>query len=238
MLSVIAPTYNEASNIEKLVKRIFAVLDGAGIAGEVIIVDDNSPDGTGDVADRMSGEFNLRVIHRRGRRGLASAVLEGFSAAKGELLCVIDADLSHPPEAIPKMYKAIEGRAADFVIGSRLVPGGGSTDWSGWRSVISLLARLLARPITDVSDSTSGYFMIRREVVERVKLNPIGFKICLEIIAKGNYNRIEEIPITFAGRSGRGSKLGPRQIIEYVIHVLSLYGFLLRKKITRKGRGI
>ena len=130
--------------------------------------------------------------------------------------------------------KNISGEA-DFVIGSRLVAGGGATDWSGWRKGVSFVARLLARPITGVKDLTSGYFMIKRQVIQEVSLSPIGFKICLEIIAKGNYNRVAEIPITFVGRSEDASKLGLRQIIEYVIQVSSLYGYVFKRKIKGKG---
>jgi len=222
MLSIVVPTYNEASNIEKLAERIFSALSASKIKGEVVIVDDASPDGTGKTAEKLSGRFPIKVVHREGRRGLSSAVLDGFSRASGDILCVIDADLSHPPEVIPKMHERVAG-GIDFVIGSRLVGGGGSTGWSFFRKFVSASARLLARPITSVKDSTSGFFMIRRSVIDGAKLNPIGFKICLEIIAKGNYNRVEEIPIVFAGRTGERSKMGVRQIIEYLVQLAMLY---------------
>ncbi len=235
MLSIIVPTYNEASNIEELTRRIFSSLDRSGIPGEVIFVDDASPDGTGQIADRLKEKYKVKVLHRKKRLGLASAVAAGFSLASGEILAVMDADLSHPPEVIPKMYKTIMDGEADFVIGSRLVSGGGSTDWSWPRKAVSSVARLLARPITTVKDLTSGYFMIKRNVIEGVHLKPIGFKICLEIIAKGNYNRIKEVPITFVGRSGEKSKLGLRQIIEYMIQVFCVYGYVFKRKIKGKG---
>ena len=231
MLSIIIPTYNEAENIKPLCERIFAAVKAAGLDAELIFVDDESPDGTGSVIDSLAGRYNIKAVHRKGNRGLASAVIEGFNAARGEILCVLDADLSHPPEKIPDMYRLIANNESDFVIASRLVKGGGSTDWSLFRKAISVVAQIIARPLTPIKDLTSGYFMLKRSVIEGVKLNPIGFKIGLEIIAKGHYNRAVEIPIVFSGRVKKRSKLGARQTIEYLLQVFGLYLLSFQKKI-------
>jgi len=234
MLSVIVPTYNEASNIRTLSQRIFAATKREGIDCELIVIDDGSPDGTGDIAEGLKGQYRVKVLERGGKKGLASAVIDGFGIASGNVLCVMDADLSHPPEKIPEMFRIIEQNEADFVIGSRLVAGGGSSDWSAWRKFVSFVARVIARPITSVKDLTAGYFMLKKSVIEGVKLNPIGFKICLEIIVKGRYNKVKEIPILFAGRISQKSKLGAKQVFEYLLQLLELYPVAIMKKI--KGR--
>jgi len=227
MLSIIVPTYNERENIKELAERIFSGLKDAGIEGELVIVDDNSPDGTAQAAESLGGTFDIKVIRREGKLGLSSAVIEGFECATYDILAVMDADLSHPPEALPKMYYFIDSGEAEIVIGSRFVSGGGSKNWPWYRRLVSFVARFLARPLTKVRDLTSGYFMIKRSVIEGVKLNPIGFKICLEILAKGKYDRVKEIPIQFSDRGHGKSKLSIRQIIEYLKQLFLLY---LRRK--------
>lgn len=229
MLSIIVPTYNEAENIGPLVSKIFAATKAAAIEAEVIVVDDSSPDGTAKVAEALKPEFRVSVLRRTGIRGLSRSVMDGFSRASGDILCVMDADLSHPPEAIPVMFSAIRNGEADFVIGSRLVQGGGSTDWPFYKKIISIVARTLARPITPVKDLTSGYFMLKKSVIDGVRLDPIGFKICLEIIAKGRYNKVKEVPITFRERVSGRSKLGARQVLDYLMQLSFLYGSRLKK---------
>jgi dolichol-phosphate mannosyltransferase len=236
MLSIIIPTYNEAKNIGLLIERVFAALGSSGIAGELVVVDDNSPDGTAAIASGFKGKYNVVVKKRSGKKGLASAVIDGLASASGEILCVMDADLSHSPHVIPMMYKEIINNNIDLVIGSRLVAGGGSTDWSSGRKAISSVARMLSILLTGVKDSTSGYFMMKKSVIEGVKLNPIGFKIGLEIIVKGNYNKIKEVPIVFLGRVSEKSKLGIKQVVEYLFQVILLYCYLIGRKILRKGR--
>ena len=223
MLSVIIPTYNEARNIKELKERLlFAYHDM-----EIIIVDDNSPDGTAQLAQKIGG---LKVLVRPQKGGLSSAVLEGFKLARGDVLCVMDADLSHPPEAIPQMHAIIRSGKADLVIGSRLIEGGGSVSWPWYRRLASFAARIAARPLTSVKDLTSGFFMLKREVIESVKLNPIGFKICLEILTKGNYKNAVEFPITFTDRGRGRSKMGARETFEYFMQVFGLYFAKVRSK--------
>jgi len=223
MLSIIVPTYNERDNIAELSRRIFSALEKAGIHGELIIIDDGSPDGTGDYAESLKGTYNIKVIQRGKKLGLASAVIEGFNTASYDVLAVMDADLSHPPEVLPVMFDSIKSGQAQFVIGSRLVPGGGSTAWPWYRRFVSWVARIIARPLTPVRDSTSGFFMLKRSVIDGVELNTLGFKICLEILAKGKYDRAAEIPIIFVERGKGRSKLGPGEVLEYLKQLMYLY---------------
>ena len=236
MISIVVPTYNERKNLEELVERISKTLNNASLSFELIIIDDNSPDGTGELAEGFKKKFNIAVLHRKGKKGLASAVLDGFKIAKGDIFCVMDADLSHPPEVIPRLYEAIKSEKAEIAVGSRLVAGGGSTDWPWYRKIVSYVARAFARPLTNVKDSTSGYFMVKKSVIEGVALSPIGFKILLEILAKGNYNKATEVPIVFANREGGESKLGTKEIFEYLKQASMLYIDMLQGKIKRKGR--
>ncbi len=231
MLSIIIPTYNERDNISPLVKEIFSILEETGILAELIIVDDNSSDGTGELAEELKKVYpQLQVIHRSGKLGLASAVLDGFKRAKFGVYCVMDADLSHPPQVIPLMHKLIANKEADLVIGSRLVRGGRMKNWPLKRKLVSGFARVLARPLTSVKDSTSGFFMLKSEVVEGVSLAPQGFKICLEIIAKGNYRNLKEVPIIFVDREKGESKLGRSVIFQYLKQLMSLYCFKIRRR--------
>ncbi len=223
MLSIVVPTYNEKENVPELVKRIFKVLGENNIEGEVVIVDDNSPDGTAKAAEKLTKQYNVRVIVRKDERGLSSAAIKGMEEARGDILCVIDADLSHPPEVIPDMLKEIiEGRA-ELVIGSRRVAGGGIENWPLKRKIVSKCASLIARPLTKVKDPMSGFFMLKKSVTQGVKLKPKGYKIGLEIIVKGNYENLVEVPYIFKDRAKGESKLGGKVIKNYMSHVLGLY---------------
>lgn len=236
MLSIIVPTYNESRNIEELLTRLFAALKPNYTPYEVLIVDDNSPDGTAQIAEALKSKFDLRVVKRPRKIGLASAVMNGFKLATGDIFCVMDADLSHPPEAIPEMYKEISSGNADIVIGSRRVEGGGATNWPWYRRFISTFAQMLAKPVTHVNDSTSGFFMIKKSVLEGADINPIGFKILLEILARGDYSKVKEIPIVFNDREGGQSKLGVKQIIEYLKQLGLIYYAMFTGKINPSRR--
>src|SRR5207248_3205443 len=155
-------TYNESESLPLLVERVADALSGAGIDYELVVVDDNSPDGTGAVADSLAERFPVRVLHRAGKNGLASAVIAGIPLASGALVGVMDADLSHPPEIIPAMLKALEAPSVDLVIGSRYVPGGGTQDWPFRRYITSVLANRLTVGLVTVKDATSGFFIVRR----------------------------------------------------------------------------
>jgi dolichol-phosphate mannosyltransferase len=189
----------------------------------MVIVDDNSPDGTGQLAEELGAKYKVKVIHRAGKLGLSTAVMEGFAAASGAILVVMDADMSHPPEKIPEMVSRIEHAGADMVIGSRYVKGGHVENWPPHRRIISKGATLLARGLTKVKDPMSGFMALRREVIEGVTLNPIGYKIGLEILVKGKISKIDEVPITFADRKAGKSKLGTSVTLKYIDHCIRLY---------------
>jgi len=227
-LSLVIPTYNERENVQFLIEKIQEEFIKDNIRGEIIVVDDNSPDGTGKILDQLNKlNKNFKVIHRKGKLGLSSAVLEGWRIAEGDVLGVMDADLSHPPEKIKELFFAIYKDKADFAIGSRYAKGGRIVGWTLKRKIMSKIATLLARTFTKVKDPMTGFFMFRKECIKDVPLNPKGFKILLEILIKGKYKKIKEIPITFSNRLGGKSKAGIKEIIHY-LH--NLWGYLFYKK--------
>jgi dolichol-phosphate mannosyltransferase len=222
ILSLVLPTYNEKENIQKIIRKIQEEFRENKIDGEIIVVDDNSPDRTGKILENLKKKLkNLKVIHRSGKLGLSSAVLEGWKIADGEVLGVMDADLSHPPEKIKELFRAIEKGEADFTIGSRYIKGGKIEGWNLQRKLMSRTATLLSRIYTKVKDPMTGFFMIKEDVIKNVDLNPKGFKILLEIILKGNYQNIKEIPITFINRVEGKSKVGIREIFYYLQNLIS-----------------
>ena len=232
--SIVIPTYNEAGGIERLVKTLAELFETNGLDGELIVVDDNSPDGTGAIVDRLSAEYPVRCLHRPGKMGLSSGVIDGWAFARPEsrALGAIDADFSHDPTAIPKMVAALQN-GYGLAIGSRYVPGGGIRDWPLRRRVTSLVAIALAKPLTSVNDITSGYFLVKREALDGVELDPIGFKIGLEVIAKAHYGRALEVPYVFQDRAVGQSKLNGGEITNYLRQLGRIYA--LRLKIKPPG---
>ncbi len=225
-LSLIIPTYNERENIQKLLLALEDNLSRSKINSEIIVVDDNSPDGTGRVLEELKTKYqNLQVIHRKGKLGLSSAVIEGFQIAQGEILGVMDADLSHPIEKISEMYQAIKN--ADLVIGSRYVKNGRIEGWNLYRKILSKGATLLARVFVNIKDPMSGFFMIRRNLVANEEINSKGFKILLELLIKTNCKNVIEIPITFINRTEGKSKAGIKEIVFFL---KNLFGYLPYKK--------
>lgn len=223
-LSIIVPTYHEADNLEALTTRIFSAVRAAGLQAELILVDDNSQDGSLQIVERLSARYPVRMIVRTAERGLSTAVLRGFEEARGEILLVMDADLSHPPEKIPELYAAIAGGQADFVIGSRYVSEGQTRDWPWLRKLNSWAATLLARPLTPASDPMAGFFCLRRDTWRQAdRLSPLGYKIGLELMIKGRCRAIREVPIVFADRHAGKSKLTFRQQLLYLLHLKRLY---------------
>jgi dolichol-phosphate mannosyltransferase len=196
---------------------------------ELIIVDDGSPDGTADLAESYANVHPVRVVRRPSKAGLASAVLAGFAQARGDVLLVMDADLSHPPEAVPRLVMAIQ-EGADLAVGSRYVTGGGTEDWPLRRRVVSRAACLLGNVLVPVRDCTSGFFAIRRSALDGVKLNPIGFKIGFEVMARAHYRKAVEIPYVFRDRELGRSKFGRREIGQYLVQL----GQVARDKILRR----
>jgi dolichol-phosphate mannosyltransferase len=222
-LSVAVPTYNEAKNIETLVIRIHEALQRAGIREEIIIVDDSSPDGTAALATKMSPAYPVRAYVRTRREGPGPAILDGIRLATAPIACIMDADLSHPPEALPEMYKLIKEGKALLVIGSRHIRGGGTSRWIWYRKFFSWGARLLGRLLTPVSDLTSGFFMFDRQVLTGAEIDPIGCKVGLELMVKGNHRgKVVEHPIVFLERAAGESKMGWRETRQYLRHLLAL----------------
>lgn len=230
VISIVIPTYNEKKSLPLLIERIFSSL--GKIPAEVVVVDDNSPDGTGDIAESLKTRFQVSVVHRPGKTGLASAVIEGFQSAQGEKICVMDADGSHDPSLLPKMAEAVDS-GVDLVIGSRHVTGGGSQGWPKVREFGSRVAILLARPVTRVRDATSGYFCFKRSILDGITLDPLGFKIGLEIFVKGNIRTFQELPYIFTDRMAGKSKLNQREVFNYLKHLFRLYRWRLFKSVSQ-----
>jgi len=219
-ISMSVPTYNEKENIAKLIGEIYNEFKSHGINGEVIIVDDNSPDGTGKIADELAKKYKfVRVLHRKGKEGLSSAVLAGFAISKSDIVGVMDADLSHPTNRIHTMLNVIKSGDAEFVVGSRYMPGGDIIGWNAWRLLMSRGAIMISRLFTRVRDTMSGFFMIRKKCIEGKKLDPKGFKILLELLIKADYDRVVEVPIVFINRTKGKSKAGMKEILDYLRNV-------------------
>jgi dolichol-phosphate mannosyltransferase len=220
----VVPTYNEAGGIERLLRAVTDVFRENGLDGEIIVVDDNSPDGTGAIVDRLASELPVRCLHRPGKLGLSSGVIDGWKAARPESVALgaMDADFSHDIAIVPKMVKALEN-GYGLAIGSRYVKGGGIANWPRRRIITSQVACLLARPLTNVKDITSGFFLVRREALAGVELDPIGFKIGLEVVAKAHYGRAIEIPYVFTDRIVGESKLNQKEIFNYLKQLRKLY---------------
>lgn len=217
-VTVVVPTYNEADNLPELVRRICGSLAGV----EVLVIDDASKDGTADVVRRLSAEWPVRVVERFDERGLSTAVLRGFKEARTDLCVVMDADLSHPPEAIPKLVQAVQ-EGADVAVGSRYVRGGDIENWPFLRRMTSWMGTLLARPLTPVRDPMAGFFGLRRSLLSGVELKPKGFKILLEILARTGTKKIVEVPIRFEDRSAGASKFSSKERKEFLQQVGILY---------------
>ncbi len=233
-LSVVIPTYNEREGIEVTIEKISNTLKNNGISGEIIVVDDDSPDRTWEFCQSIEESYPLQVIRRVGRRGLSSAVIEGWEVAGGRILGVMDADGSHDERALPGMIQAIEKDEIQLAVGSRYVPGGETPGWPWIRQFISRSAISLAMPVSSLRDATSGFCLFRRDVIEGVHLDPVGWKIVLEVFVKGNYRHYREFPITFRDREAGQSKLGNRAIINYLQHLIKLWRWMRHHKKPRR----
>lgn len=226
--SLVIPTYNEGKNIRTIVEILSGLLDAA-IPGdyELIVVDDNSPDRTWEIAQALMYEYpQLRVMRRTGERGLSTAVIRGWQAANGRILGVIDGDLQHPPKVLLQLLTAIE-QGADLAAASRHVEGGGVSSWSAVRRFLSRGAQLLGLVILPqvvgrVSDPMSGYFLVRRSAIAGHTLSPVGYKILIEVLGRGDINQIAEVGYVFQERREGESKVTWRQYVDYLHHLLKL----------------
>jgi glycosyltransferase involved in cell wall biosynthesis len=231
MLSVLVPTYNERGALPELIERLAATFRQGALDAEIVVVDDSSPDGTAALAEALAAQYPVRVLRRPGKAGLASAVLDGLKVARGDLIGVMDADLSHPPEALLPMVRAIEDDGVDLAVGSRYIAGGAMEDWPWSRQLVSIVANWLTAGLTPVRDATSGFFVVRRSALDGVPLNPIGFKIGLEVIARAHYRRYVELPYVFTDRKQGFSKFTVREVVSFLKQLLILYSEKYRPRL-------
>ena len=230
LYSIIIPTYNEAQNLPVLFDRLTRVLQAWGGAYELVVVDDDSPDKTWMVAEASRARYpQVRVIRRTsGEKGLAPAVAEGWRQARGDILGVMDADLQHPPELLPRLLEQFRnGTAVDIAIASRYLPTGERLRWNPIRKWISrgasnLAQVVLPRQAQHVTDPMSGCFLLRRQVLDGVDLQPKGYKILLEVLGRGRYQRVAEVPYEFGRRHAGQSKLGAKVMGDYLAQVWQL----------------
>ena len=223
-ISIVVPTYQEAENLGGLIDRVAAVREAHDLAIDLLIMDDDSRDGSVELVAARPEKW-VQLIVRTARRGLSEAALDGFRRARGDVLVCMDADLSHPPEALPQMLQVLETRA-DFVIGSRYVVGGSTADGGFLRWLNSRAATWLARPLTSVRDPMAGFFALKRSTFERGRaFNPVGYKIGLELMIKCRCERVVEVPIHFEHRRFGESKWTIRQQLLYLEHLRRLYAF-------------
>ena len=227
--SIVIPTYNEAGGIERLIAMLDSVFRTHELDGEIVVVDDNSPDGTGAIVERLSATYPVRCLHRPGKMGLSSGVIDGWKFARpdSEAVGAIDADFSHDPQVLPLMVAALASGEYGLAIGSRYVKGGAIKNWPLRRKITSLVAIALAKPLTPVRDITSGYLLVLRSALEGVELDPIGFKIGLEVIAKAHYGKALEVPYVFTDRIAGTSKLNQKEIFNYLRQLRRIYAYKL-----------
>lgn len=242
-LSIIIPTYNESDNILKLIDKIKENLNPS-VFTEIIVVDDNSPDGTGEIVKsyikndsvyqerKTSSEsrniYSLKVIIRKGKNGLITAILEGVKSSKGDYVLIMDADFSHPPEIIPNMVEKILANSNSIVIASRYIETGGIIGWPFRRRIISKCAAIIAKiglRVDNVTDPMSGFFIVPRSLLEQLQIDTKGYKLLLEILVKTKNLPIHEIPYTFTDRKSGKSKMGFNVIFDYIGSVWQLYNY-------------
>jgi dolichol-phosphate mannosyltransferase len=238
-LSLVIPTYDESRNLGELLARLTTILD-ARLPGsyELLVVDDDSPDETWALALRLAEKYPaVRVMRRRGEKGLSTAVIRGWQVARGEVLAVMDADLQHPPEVVEQLWDEMV-KGADLAVGSRHTGGGGVSDWSAARRALSRGAQLLGlcllpSVVSRVSDPMSGYFMVRRSAIEGATLSPLGYKILVEVLGRGRIGRIAEVGYVFRERGAGFSKVTWRLYLEYVRHLVRLRLALLPARFPK-----
>ncbi len=235
--SLVVPTYNESRNIERIVALLSQQLDAVLPHNyEIIVVDDDSPDGTWQLAQALMPSYPcLRVMRRQQERGLSTAVIRGWQVARGELLGVIDGDLQHPPEVLQQLLLAI-AQGADLAVASRNADGGGVSTWSAMRRFLSRGAQLLGLVllpgvVSRVSDPMSGYFLVRRCAIAGRSLHPLGYKILLEVLGRGEIDQIAEVGYVFQEREAGESKVTWKQYRDYIHHLVRL-----RVSLGRLGR--
>src|SRR3989338_1258205 len=227
MLSIIVPTYNEAENLEEFIKKIKGSVNN--LEYEIIIVDDNSPDVTGTIAESLRKTYHsIDIIHRSKKMGISSAIMDGIKIAKGDIIATLNSDFQHPIEYLPKMAGKI-GKF-DIVIGSRYVSGGNTEGWNLWRLIASrigiFIAYMAIPQIRQIKDPLSGFFVLKKEIVKNIYINPsVVQKYLLEILVRDPYRKVVEVPYVFKNRRGGSSKVNFRDSFNYLRQL-----FILHKK--------
>jgi dolichol-phosphate mannosyltransferase len=240
VLVVCLPTYDERENLEPMTRAILDVLEASRLDGRVLVIDDASPDGTGELADRLAGELGgLDVLHREGKEGLGPACIAGFRRALesgSDLVATIDCDFSHDPADLPRLVEAAE--RAGIGLGSRYVRGGGTRNWGVLRRAVSRGGSLYARAILGipVRDTTSGFKVYRRDVLEAIdpeRIESKGYAFQVETVfraLRAGFG-VEEVPILFTDREEGGSKMGPGIVLEAVVKVPALRLAAARRRL-------
>ena len=244
-ISIIIPTYNESQNILNILKSIGDNIP-KNIFTEAIVVDDNSPDGTGRIVDeylknvkKIAG-YSIDIIHRTAKNGLSSAILSGIQRAAGDTIVVMDSDLSHPPQIIPKMIETFKQYQCDIVIASRYITGGKISGWNKKRKLISKIATIIAKQGLGVktNDPMSGFFAFKKGILKGLNFDAMGYKLLLEILVKKRGISIKEIPYTFTNRKFGSSKLDSSTIIDYMRSVWKLYRFGKAEENLEKRKSV
>ena len=238
-LALVIPALHEAANLGSLLSRVRNALDRAEVDWEVIVVDDHSRDGTEQIVSEIARQDpRVRLLVRRGQRGLSGAILHGWQHTDATILGAMDADGQHPAETLPELLASIRA-GHDIAVGSRYA-GGGRSSWNPLRRLLSMGAILVARPLQvewlRVRDPLSGFFLVRRECVEAVSFQTSGFKLLLEILVRGRIRTITEIPFDFACRRAGRSKASPRVAWDYVTLLARLYR--MRFAIQRRAQAV
>jgi dolichol-phosphate mannosyltransferase len=230
-LSVVLPTYNESQNIARMLDSIAETLP-VDTAAEIIVVDDNSPDGTGNIASQhakniSNKKLHVEVISRPDKQGLSSAILAGVQSAAGDIVVVMDGDFSHPPQTIPSMVEELRDSKYDIVVASRYVKGGSVIGWPFKRRLMSRGATKIAQGALgiQVKDPMSGFFAFKRHIIEGIKFDAIGYKMLLEILVKTKGAQVKEVPYTFTNRAAGASKLDSSVVFDYFRAVWRLYRY-------------
>ena len=238
-VSIIIPTYNESKNIIEVLKSIGEHLP-KNLLAEAIVVDDNSPDGTGKIVEDYLKEvkqkvgYTIDIIHRKAKSGLSSAILRGVQDAIGDIIVVMDSDFSHPPKIIPRLIDEIKHSKCDVAIASRYMSGGAIKGWTLKRKLLSSTATGIAKRGLgiSVSDPMSGFFAFRKRIIEGLKFDAIGYKMLLEILVKTKGAKVKEIPYTFTDRTRGSSKLDSSTMFDYVKSVWKLYRYGHTAKVS------
>ena len=231
-VSIILPTYNESKNIRGMLDHIQKSIP-SGLNVETIVVDDNSPDNTAKIAEdyfssiREKTTHTINVIKRKAKDGLSSAILNGIQNASGQTIIVMDSDFSHPPQIIPKLIETLKQTRCDIVIASRYVHGGSIQGWPLKRKLMSKVATSIAKIGLGIetNDPMSGFFAFKRNIIDGLKFDAIGYKMLLEILVKTKGVKIQEVPYTFIDRREGSSKLGADTIFDYCKSVWRLYKY-------------